>query len=136
MTGLHSNVASEPRRNGRAQQRATKRRDTIRVLAAVDGSERSNGVVDYLVTLAKSGGPIEVIVLNVQPLSESPAAWLWIVQAGRGAGPVDRPISESPSSMAWRDACKKAGIGATARVEIGEPVETILRCCCRANSAT
>jgi nucleotide-binding universal stress UspA family protein len=127
MTGLHSNIASEPRRNGRGQQRATKAKTTVRVLAAVDGSERSNGVVDYLATLAKSGGPIEVIVLNVQPLSESFRL--------RGYGSFkqdevrDRLVTDlgKPIVDGVERRLKKAGVGATARVEIGEPIETILR---------
>lgn len=126
MPALHSDATSEPRRNGREQQRA-KVKNTIRVLAAVHGSERSNGVVDYLATLAKSGGAIEVIVLNVQPLSESFRL--------RGYGSFkqdeirDRLITDlgKPIVDGVERRLKKAGIGATARVEIGEPIETILR---------
>jgi nucleotide-binding universal stress UspA family protein len=127
MPSLHSSTASEPHRNGRAQHRAAKVKNTIRVLAAVDGSERSNGIVDYLTTLAKSGKPIEVIVLNVQPLSESFRL--------RGYGSFkqseirDRLIADlgKPIVGAVERRLRKAGIAAAARVEIGEPVETILR---------
>lgn len=127
MPALHSNVASEPHRNGRARQRATKVKDTIRVLAAVDGSERGNGVVDYLATLAKSGGPIEVIVLNVQPLSESFRL--------RGYGSFkqdevrDRLVNDlgKPVVDGVGRRLRKAGISVTAQVEIGDPIETILR---------
>jgi nucleotide-binding universal stress UspA family protein len=126
MPALHSNVASERHRNGRAQQRATKTKRTLRVLAAVDGSERSNGVVDYLATLAKGGGPVEVTVLNVQPLSENFRL--------RGYGSFkqdevrDRLVTDlgKPIVDGVARRLRKAGIGATARVEIGEPVETIL----------
>lgn len=127
MPSLHSNVASEPHRNGRAQHRAAKVKNTIRVLAAVDGSERSNGIVDYLTTLAKTAKPIEVIVLNVQPLSESFRL--------RGYGSFkqdeirDRLIADlgKPIVGGVERRLRKAGITASTRVEIGEPVETILR---------
>ena len=96
-------------------------------MAAVDGSERSNGIVDYLTTLAKTGKPIEVIVLNVQPLSESFRL--------RGYGSFkqdeirDRLIADlgKPIVDGVERRLRKAGIAAAARVEIGEPVETILR---------
>jgi nucleotide-binding universal stress UspA family protein len=128
MTAVHSNIASEPHRDGRAQQRAAKTKRTLRVLAAVDGSERVNGVVDYLATLAKGGSPIEVIVLNVQPLADSFRL--------RGYGSFkqeevrDRLITDlgKPIVDGVERRLRKAGIDATARVEIGEPVETILRC--------
>jgi nucleotide-binding universal stress UspA family protein len=127
MPALHSNIASEPHRNGRTRQRATKVKNTVRVLAAVDGSERGNGVVDYLATLAKSGGPIEVIVLNVQPLSESVRL--------RGYGSFkqdevrDRLVNDlgKPVVDGVGRRLRKAGITVTTQVAIGDPVETILR---------
>jgi nucleotide-binding universal stress UspA family protein len=126
MPGLHSSTASEPR-NGRAQQRATKSKKAIRVLAAIDGSERSNGVVDYLATLAKSGDPIEVIVLNVQPLSES--FRLRGYESFKQDEIRDRLIADlgKPIVVGVERRLRKAGITASTRVEIGEPVETILR---------
>jgi nucleotide-binding universal stress UspA family protein len=127
MTGLHSNVASEPRRNGRAQQRVAKAKNMRLVLAAVDGSERSNGIVDYLATLAGSGGAIEVIVLNVQPLPENFRL--------RGYGSFkqdevrDRLVTDlgKPIVDGVGRRLRKAGITVTTQVEIGDPVETILR---------
>jgi nucleotide-binding universal stress UspA family protein len=82
--------------------------------------------VDYLATLAKGGGPVEVTVLNVQPLSENFRL--------RGYGSFkqdevrDRLVTDlgKPIVDGVARRLRKAGIGATARVEIGEPVETIL----------
>lgn len=127
MIALHSNIASEPRRNGRAQQRASREKNTVRVLAAVDGSERSNGVVEYLSKLAKSGDAIEVIVLNVQPLPETVRL--------RGYGSFkqdevrDRLVADlgMPVVDGVGRRLRKVGISVIARVEIGDPVETIVR---------
>ena len=78
-------------------------------------------------TLAKSVSAIEVIVLNVQPLSESFRL--------RGYGSFkqdevrDRLVTDlgKPIVDGVGRRLRKAGIDVTARVEIGDPVETILR---------
>jgi nucleotide-binding universal stress UspA family protein len=127
MTALHSSVASERGRNSRAQ-RVPKAKTTRRVLAAVDGSERSNGVVDYLTKLVGSGESIEVIVLNVQPILETARL--------RGYGSFkqdevrDRLIADlgKPIVDGVGRRLRKAGIVVTTRVEIGDPAETIVRC--------
>ena len=42
----------------------------LRLLAVVDGTERTNRVIDYIVALAQGRDAIEVIVLNVQTKRE------------------------------------------------------------------
>lgn len=128
MTALHSGIVSAPRRNGRTPQRAPKAKMRRRILAAVDGSERANGIVDFLIKSARSGGPVEVVILNVQPLSEN-----WRL---RGYGSFkqeevkDRLIADLGRPIV-RDVgrrLQKAGIAFTARVEVGDPAEIIVRC--------
>lgn len=127
MTALHSNVASESRRNGRTAQRAAKKKSMRRILAAVDGSERTNGIVDYLISLAETGGLFEVIILNVQPLSEN-----WRL---RGYGSFkreevrDRLVTDlgMPIVQGVGRRLKRVGMDFTAQVEIGDPAETIVR---------
>jgi nucleotide-binding universal stress UspA family protein len=41
-----------------------------RVLVPVDGSEPSRRAIDFLVTRLKRSGPVEVVLLNVQPTPE------------------------------------------------------------------
>ncbi len=38
-----------------------------KVLVPIDGSDASKRVVQYLISLARSGGPVEIILINVQP---------------------------------------------------------------------
>jgi nucleotide-binding universal stress UspA family protein len=99
-----------------------------RILAAVDGSERTNRIVDYLLSLADSGETIEVVVLNAQPEPED-----WRL---RGYGSFkqdevrDRLFNDlgKPIVTSVGRRLERAGISHKERVELGEPAEAILRC--------
>lgn len=129
MTALHSNVTLEPRRNGRAHLRAPKLKKAVRILAAVDGSERSNGVVDYLANLARATEPaIEVFVLNVQPLVENfrlrgYSSFKQDEVRNRLVNDLGKPIVDGVGRR-----LRKSGISVTTRVEIGNPAEMIVHC--------
>jgi nucleotide-binding universal stress UspA family protein len=128
MTALHSAVDSAPRRNGRTPQRATRAKAGLRVLVVVDGSERANSVVDYVTGLTKDGGAVEAVVLNVQTLSGT--SRLRGYDSFRQDEIRDRLTADLGMPIV-NDAgrrLQKAGITFTARVEVGDPVETIVRC--------
>jgi nucleotide-binding universal stress UspA family protein len=100
----------------------------LRVLAVVDGSERSGRVVKYLLGLAAQCGAIEVVLLNIQP---KPQEWRM-----RGYGWFqreaihDRLINDLGGRIvasAGRH-FEAAGVAHSARVELGGRVETIVRC--------
>lgn len=126
MTALHS-AATTPQRTGRTAQRARKEKPVERILAAIDGSERGNAIVDYLSKLAKSGCDFEVIVLNVQPLSGSFRL--------RGYGSFkhdeirDRLVSDlgMPIVRGVGRRLQKSGIAFTTQVEIGDPADVIMQ---------
>ena len=99
-----------------------------RILVPLDGSESTGLVMNYLVGLQRSYGTIEVVLLNVQP---KPQEW-----RTRGYGWFhreeieDRLINDLGRRIV-RSAFRQldgAGIPHKERVEIGEPVETILQC--------
>lgn len=98
-----------------------------RILAPVDGSASTGLVTKYLIDLQRSYGIIEVVLLNVQP---KPQEW-----RTRGYGWFhreeieDRLINDLGQRIV-RSAGRQldgAGIPHKERVEIGEPVETIVR---------
>jgi nucleotide-binding universal stress UspA family protein len=103
-------------------------RDPYRILAVVDGSERTNHIVDFLKSLAARGGAIEVIVLNVQ--TKRLDHRLRGYQSFKRNEIDDRLINEigMPIVASVSRHLEKLGIGAHGRVEIGEPADVILRC--------
>jgi nucleotide-binding universal stress UspA family protein len=99
-----------------------------RILAVVDGSERTGRVVKYLLELGLNRGPIEVVLLNIQP---RPQEWRL-----RGYGWFhreaihDRLINDLGERIV-RSASrhlKAAAIAYRSRIEIGEIIETTVRC--------
>ena len=112
----------------RERDSRTGRGATLRVLAVVDGSERSGRVMKCLIGLYVGRGPIEVVLLNVQP---KPQDWRL-----RGYGWFqrqaihDRLINELGQRVIASAArhLDSAGVGHKDRIELGEPGETILRC--------
>jgi nucleotide-binding universal stress UspA family protein len=98
-----------------------------RVLAVVDGSERTGRLVEHVKSLAAAGKPVEVVLLNVQPAPVDGRL--------RGYGSFKRQEIEARlvgcigrrAVAAAERALAHAGIECHRRVEIGDPVETILR---------
>jgi nucleotide-binding universal stress UspA family protein len=106
----------------------TERGATLRILAGVDGSESSGRVMKCLIGLYVGRGPIEVVLLNVQP---KPQDWRM-----RGYGWFqreaihDRLINDLGKRVIASAArhLDSAGVTHKDRIELGEPGETILRC--------
>lgn len=102
--------------------------NAYRILAVVDGTERTNHVVDFVQSLAARGSPIEVLVLNVQ--SKRHDHRLRGYQNfkrdeidGRLINEIGMPIVASVTRR-----LEKRGIAAQSRVEIGEPDDVIVKC--------
>ena len=100
----------------------------LRVLAVVDGSECTGRVMKCLIGLCVGCGPIEVVLLNVQP---KPQDWRL-----RGYGwfqreaTHDRLINDLGKRVIASAARHLDGsrVAHKDRIELGEPGETILRC--------
>lgn len=125
MTALHSDIAPVRKKAARSSQRGAKPKPAHKILAAVDGSESTNGVVEYL---TERGAGSEIVVLNVQNKSDD-----WRL---RGYGSFkekevnDRLINDlgRPIVRGVGRRFQKAGLPYRERVEIGDPAETIIRC--------
>ncbi len=129
MTAVHTKAVGERNVAAHPTKRAieTKPR-TQKILAAVDGSERTGRVLEYLIGLAESGFSIEVVVLNVQPEPED-----WRL---RGYGSFkqdeihDRLVNDlgKPIVASVGRTLDQANIAHKERVELGALADTILRC--------
>lgn len=100
----------------------------LRLLAVVDGTERTNRVLDYIVTLAQGRDAIEVVVLNVQTKRDD--GRLRGYQSFKQDEVDDRLINDLAAPVVggasrWLD---KVRIQHRSKVLIGEPVQMILRC--------
>ena len=127
MTASGSQAAS-PGLKAADTRRAKNVPASLRLLAVVDNTERTNRVLDYIVTLAQGRDAIEVIVLNVQTKRED--ARLRGYQSFKQDKVDDRLISDLGAPIVG-SACRlldKVGIQHRSKVLIGEPVPTILRC--------
>lgn len=96
-----------------------------KVLAVIDNSEQSRQVVDYLINLAERGFHLIVVLLNIQPKPNE-----WQTRGLAKEAIHDRLINHLgkgalASAHRYLDA---AGIEASDRIELGEPVPTIIRC--------
>lgn len=121
-TGKQKAAAGPARRAVKAKPRAQK------ILVAVDGSERTGRVLEFLIGLSESGMPIEVIVLNVQPKPED-----WRLRGyisfkqdeihDRLVNDLGKPIVSSVGRT-----LDQGGIAHKDRIELGEFAETILKC--------
>jgi nucleotide-binding universal stress UspA family protein len=101
---------------------------TLRVLAAVDKSECTSHVIDYLVGLRRVRAPMDVVLLNVQP--EPSTGRLRGYGSFRRAVVEDRLVNDIGRGIVTRAAKKldSAGIPHRDRIELGDKAETILRC--------
>ena len=108
----------------------------LRLLAVVDGTERTNRVLDYIIKLAQGRDAIEVILLNVQTKSED--ARLRGYQSFKQDEVDDRLISDlgMPIVSSASRSLDKALIQHRSKVVIGEPVQTILQCASDENCYT
>jgi nucleotide-binding universal stress UspA family protein len=107
-------------------QRSAPRRP-LRVLAVLDGTERTNRVLDFVLNLPRNGRGVDAILLGL--VSEPPDGRL------RGYGSFKRSqiharlkdlMGERAVTAAGRR-FDQAGILHQDRIEVGDPAETILR---------
>jgi len=116
-------------RSGKAgAERLSKDAGETRVLAAIDGSESSVRMLEYLRNLKERGAPLEVIALNVQP---APEDWrLRGYETFKRDAVIERLVADigKPIVTGFGRQLERMGIAHTERVEIGEPAETIVRC--------
>jgi nucleotide-binding universal stress UspA family protein len=110
------------------RERSSKGVSETRILAAVDGSEGSARMLEYLRNLNERGAPLEVIALNVQP---TPEDWrLRGYETFKRDEVIDRLVADrgKPIVEGFARQLERTGIGHTERVEIGDAAETIARC--------
>jgi nucleotide-binding universal stress UspA family protein len=129
MTAVHTKASGTQNVKARPIRRAVEtKRHARRILAAIDGSERTGRVLEFLIGLAESETPIEVVVLNVQPEPED-----WRLRGyisfkrdeiqNRLKDDLGKPIIASVGRT-----LDQGSIAHKDRIELGEPVQTILRC--------
>ena len=100
----------------------------LRLLAVVDGTECTNRVLDYIVTLAQGRDAVDVIVLNVQTMREDDR--LRGYQSFKQEEVHERLINDVGAPIVGNAGRRlnKAHIPYRSEVLIGEPVQTIVRC--------
>lgn len=114
-------VSPEPRE--RRSNRAP-----LRVLALVDGTEGSGRVTKCLLDLQARNDAIDVVLLNVQP---APATGRLRGYGSFHRADINDRLINDLGKRAVTSAARHldaAGIGHKDRIELGDPVETIVRC--------
>jgi nucleotide-binding universal stress UspA family protein len=99
----------------------------LRVLAVIDGSEHTGRVIEYALNLGESGRPLEVILLAVV---RTPADGRLRGYGSFKRNEVHGRLKEVMQERAVGSAARRfdqAQIAHKDRIEIGEPVDTILR---------
>lgn len=101
---------------------------SLRVLAAIDGSEGSGRVLNHVMCLPQRYGAVEVVVLNVQPKPQDwrLRGWGWFQREAihdRLINDLGRRVIASADRQ-----LDAAGIIHRNRIELGEAGETIARC--------
>lgn len=101
---------------------------TMKVLALVDGTQNTNFVLAHLIQLHNSCGPIEVILLNVQPM---PTEWrLRGYQSFKREEVIKRLVDDVGAKIIGSAGRRlaSAGIAYQHRIELGHLTSTIVRC--------
>lgn len=110
-----------------ARRRSKQLPSPLRLLAVVDGTERTNRIVNYVLAAAQAAGTTQIVVLNVQEKRED----------GRLRGyqsfkkdEIDNLMNERGRSVVTSvsQVLQAGGLAASCKVKIGRPVSTILRC--------
>jgi nucleotide-binding universal stress UspA family protein len=120
-------VSMMPQERETGPETASPSRRPLRVLAVIDGSERTNRVLDFVVKLASDGSGVEAILLGL--VSKPPDGRL------RGYGSFKREeiyarLKDLMGKRAVAAAARRfqqAGVTHQDRIEVGEAAETILR---------
>jgi nucleotide-binding universal stress UspA family protein len=92
-----------------------------RILAAIDGSEHAERIVEHLLRLTGSGAAIEVLLLNVQP---EIVDWQTHGLATESMLAHREQLGAQASEHA-RKRLDDAGIAYRLRIELGDPARTI-----------
>lgn len=110
-----------------AERTADANSPELKVLAVIDGSERTGRVIDYARRLKSRGHRLRVVVLGVvrEPATGRLRGYGSFKQAEVYAGLKERMHQRAVSAVARRLDQEK--IAHVDRVEIGDPVATILR---------
>jgi nucleotide-binding universal stress UspA family protein len=130
MAAIKPQVDAEPRPApcvSEAEQRLHTEFSVLKVLAVIDGSERTARVLDHLRGLALRGTKLETVLLNVQPNPEDGRL--------RGYGSFknrvihDRLINDlgMPVVSSAGRRLGQTGIPHKERIELGDAAKTILR---------
>jgi nucleotide-binding universal stress UspA family protein len=100
----------------------------MRFLAVVDGSERTNRIVDFVASIAQGKDSVEAIILNVQDRHYE--ARLRGYQSFKKDEIEDRLINDVglPIVNAVSKRLGKVGVVCLSKVKIGDPLPIILRC--------
>jgi nucleotide-binding universal stress UspA family protein len=93
-----------------------------KVLLPIDGSDRSKRAIDFLITRLKSIGPVEVVLLNVQPTPETRA-----LAMHRDVILADLRRSAEEDLAEPRQRLDAAGISCKERLEFGEVAQSIVQ---------
>ncbi len=120
-------ASMQPQEHSAFRRTANAKLQPHKVLAIIDGSERTGRIIEYALTLAQGGRPLELVLLGV--VREPPDGRL------RGYGSFKRDaiharLKEVVGQRAVSAAARRfdqEGISHRDRIEIGDPVETILR---------
>ena len=123
-------IGKPARTLARHQERATfvAEVQTLKVLAAVDGSQSTSFVLKRLIELNESRVAIDVVLLNVQP---RPQEWrLRGYQSFMRKEVEDRLINDLGGKVVASAARQMdvVGIRYRHRIELGDPAEVIVRC--------
>lgn len=99
----------------------------LKVLAVIDGSERMGRIIDYARSLKRRGHGLQVVVLGVvpEPATGRLRGYGSFKQAEVYGGLKDRMRKRAVSAVARRLDQEK--IAHVDRVEVGDPIATILR---------
>ena len=99
----------------------------LRLLAVVDGTERTNRIINYVLAAARAAGTTQIVVLNVQEKRED--ARLRGYQSFK-KDEIDNLMNERGRSVVTSvsQVLQSGGLTASCTVKIGRPVSTVLRC--------
>jgi nucleotide-binding universal stress UspA family protein len=94
-----------------------------RILVPVDGSERCNRAVKYVISLCQELGPAEIHLINVEP---APVGWQTHDMARETIQAHAKELGQEASAGA-RALLDQAGLKYSSHTEMGSPAETIAR---------
>jgi nucleotide-binding universal stress UspA family protein len=109
------------------QQPSMAKSSDLKVLAVIDGTERTGRIVDYVVGLRSRGHGLQVVVLGVvpEPATGRLRGYGTFKQAEVYRGLIDTMRQRAVSAVARR--LDQENVPHIDRIEVGDPAATILR---------